>query len=320
MTLERAKRVLRIEAEAILALAERIGPEFLRAVDLLFECPGKVAVTGMGKSGLIAHKIASTFASTGTPAFFLHPAEGVHGDIGMLAKSDLILAVSHSGETEELLRLIPLVKRLGVKMIALTGRLNSTLAKAAAVALDAGVKEEACPLNLAPTASSTAALALGDALALTLLERRGFNADDFARLHPSGALGRRLLLRVSDLMRSGEEMPTVPPEATVRQVLLEMSRKMLGHTAVVENGRLLGVISDGDLRRAMERDHDFFNRTAREIMTARAKFTAPDVLAASALETMEKHAITGLLVCDDPAGEHLIGFLHLHDLLRAGVG
>lgn len=319
MTIERAKRVLEIEAAAIQALAGRLGPEFIQALDLLAACSGKVAVTGIGKSGIIGQKIASTFASTGTPAFFLHPAEGLHGDIGMLTGNDLVLAVSNSGETEELLRLIPVVKRLGLKLISLVGRIDSTLAKASDVVLDAGVKEEACPLNLAPTASTTAALALGDALALALLERRGFQAEDFARLHPSGALGRRLLLRVSDLMHTGAEMPVVPPGASVREVIVEMSGKLLGHTAVVQDGKLVGVISDGDLRRALERDGEFLQRRARELMTARPKFIGPSELAANALEKMRRHAITGLLVCDDPAGEHLVGFLHLHDLLKAGV-
>lgn len=319
MTIERAKRVLQIEAEAISALAGRLGPEFVQALDLLAGCLGKVAVTGVGKSGIIAQKIASTLASTGTPAFFLHSAEGLHGDIGMLTHSDLVLAVSNSGETEELVRLIPLLKRLAVKIIAVTGRTASTLAKAADVVLDASVKEEACPLNLAPTASTTAALALGDALALALLERRGFQAEDFARLHPSGALGRRLLLRVSDLMHTGLEIPSVPPAASVRQVIVEMSGKMLGHAAVVEDGKLAGVISDGDLRRSLERDGEFLKRTAAELMMPRPKFIAPSELAATALENMQRHAITGLLVCDDPAGERLVGFLHLHDLLKAGV-
>jgi arabinose-5-phosphate isomerase len=319
MTIERARRVLKIEAEAIAALADRLGPEFVQALDLLLACPGKVAVTGMGKSGIIGRKIASTLASTGTPAFFLHAAEGVHGDVGMLTKDDLALVVSNSGETEEIIRLLPVFKRLSLKIIALVGRLNSTLAQAADVVLDASVKEEACPLNLAPTASTTAALALGDALALALLERRGFNAEDFARLHPSGVLGRRLLLRVSDLMHTGERLPRVSPQASIRQVILEMSGKLLGHTAVVEGDQLLGVISDGDLRRALERDQDFLRRTAQEIMTARPKFVTPDELAASALEKMERHAITGLLVCDDPEGRRLVGFVHLHDLLKAGV-
>jgi len=319
MTIERARRVLKIEAEAIQALADRLGPEFVQALDLLLACPGKVAVTGIGKSGIIGRKLASTLASTGTPAFFLHAAEGVHGDIGMLTEHDLVLVVSNSGETEEIVRLLPVFKRLSLKLIALVGRKSSTLAKAADVALDASVQEEACPLNLAPTASTTAALALGDALALALLERRGFQAEDFARLHPSGALGRRLLLRVSDLMHTGAAIPAVPASAPLRQVIVEISGKLLGHTAVVEEGKLLGVISDGDLRRALERDRDFLQRTAGEIMTRKPKFVLPQELAASALDKMERHAITGLLVCDDPEGLHLVGIIHLHDLLKAGV-
>lgn len=319
MTVERARRVLLIEARAIEAMAARLGDDFVRAVDLLVACSGKVIVLGIGKSGLVGRKVAATLASTGTPAFFVHPAEGVHGDVGMIDRRDVALIISHSGETEELVKLLPAVKRLGVPIIGLIGAPGSTLARAADVALDASVAEEACPLQLAPTASTTAALALGDALALCALERRGFTAEDFARLHPAGALGKKLLLRVGDLMAAGPALPRVGPEAGLREVIIEISSKLLGHTAVVEGDKLLGVISDGDLRRAMERDGDFMTKKAREIMTARPKFVSPDELAAVALQRMERHSITALLVCDDPDGEHLVGIIHLHHLLKAGV-
>jgi len=319
MTVERARRVLRIEARAIEALADRIGDDFVRAVDLLLACPGKVIVLGMGKSGLIGRKIAATLASTGTPAFFVHPAEGVHGDVGMIDPKDLALLISNSGETEELVKLLPALKRLGVPVVGLIGAPASTLARAADVCLDVSVAEEACPLQLAPTSSTTVALAMGDALALAALERRGFTEEDFARLHPAGTLGRKLLLRVSDVMVTGPALPVVGPDAGLREVIIVMSSKLLGHTAVVDGNRLLGVISDGDLRRAMEKDEDFMARKAREIMTARPKFVRPEELAASALARMERHSITALLVCDDAAGESLAGLIHLHHLLRAGV-
>ena len=319
MTIERARRVLQIEAQAVADLVGRIGPEFVRAVDLILACPGKTIVLGIGKSGLVGRKIAATLASTGTPAFFVHPAEGVHGDVGMISPADVILLISHSGETEELVKLIPALKRLGTPIVGLIGAPGSTLCRVADVTIDVSVKEEACPFQLAPTASTTAALAMGDALALSLLDRRGFTEDDFARLHPAGALGKRLLLRVSDLMAAGDALPRVGPNANLREVIYEMSSKLLGHTAVVEGDRLLGVISDGDLRRALERDPDFMTKTARQIMTARPKWVAPDELAAAALPRMESHKITALLVCDDAAGEHLCGLIHLHHLLRAGV-
>ncbi len=319
MSIDRGRRVLEIEAEALAELSRRLGEEFVQAVDLLGECEGKLILTGMGKSGLVAQKIAGTFASTGTPAFFLHPAEGVHGDLGLVSKNDLVLAVSNSGETEELIRLIPFFKRMGIKMIALVGRVESSLARAADLAIDVSVKEEACPLNLTPTASTTAVMAMGDALALALLERKGFNQEDFARIHPAGTLGRRLLLRVSDLMHTGEEIPRVALDAGMKEVIIEMSSRMLGHTAVVKEGKLEGVISDGDLRRAMERYPDVFFRTAKDIMTRGPKTILPDMLAAAALREMESHSITSLLVCDDEAGENLIGIIHLHDLLKAGV-
>jgi len=319
MTLERAKRVLLIEAEAVRTLAERLGEDFLRALEILKNCSGKVVVTGMGKSGLVCQKVAATFASTGTPAFFLHPAEGLHGDLGMVSRGDVVLALSNSGETEEILELLPYFRRFSLPLIAMVGRKESTLAKNADVVLDVSVKEEACPYNLVPTASTTAMLAMGDALALALLEERGFKPEDFALRHPAGSLGKKLLLRVADLMHTGEQIPIVSPDASMKEVILEMSSKMLGHTAVVEEGKLVGVISDGDLRRAMERFPDVFERTAREIMTPHPKTIHPEALAGEALAKMEKHSITSLLVCDDPENQHLTGIIHLHDLLKAGV-
>jgi len=319
MTINRAKRVLLIESDAVRALAERLGPEFEKAVRILKECQGKVVVTGLGKSGLVGQKIAATFASTGTPSFFLHPAEGLHGDLGMLSKSDVVLALSNSGETEELLKLVPYFRRLGLLLVVMTGRTDSTLAGAADVVLDVSVKEEACPYKLVPTASTTAMLAMGDALALALLEEKGFKPEDFAVLHPAGALGKKLLLKVSDLMRKGEQLPVVSPEAGMKEVILTMSSKMLGHTAVVEGGKLAGVISDGDLRRAMEKYPDLLQLKAGDIMTRNPKSISPEALAAEALSRMEKHSITALLVVDSPGTNHLIGIIHLHDLLKAGV-
>jgi arabinose-5-phosphate isomerase len=319
MSIEKGKRILEIEAEAVRELAHRLGEEFVQAVDLLSACQGKLIVTGMGKSGLVAQKIAGTFSSTGTPAFFLHSAEAHHGDLGVISRHDIVIAVSNSGETEDLIRLIPFFKRMGIKMIALVGNMESTLARAADVSIDVSVKEEACPYNLVPTASTTAMMAMGDALALALLERKGFSQDDFARLHPAGALGRKLLLRVSDLMHTGREIPKVSPEASMKEVIIEMSSKMLGHAAVVDKGKLLGIISDGDLRRAMEKYPDVFQKRARDIMSESPKTIPPETLAAAALQKMESHSITSLLVCDDEAGENLIGIIHLHDLLKAGV-
>ncbi len=314
-----AKRVLLIEAEALRALAERLGDEVVRAIKILKNCPGKVVVTGLGKSGLVGQKISSTFASTGTPSFFLHPAEALHGDIGMLSKGDVILALSNSGETGEILQLIPYFKRLELPIIALTGKPDSTLAKSAETVLDVSVKEEACPYNLVPTASTTAMLAMGDALALALLEEKGFKPEDFALLHPAGTLGKKLLLKVSDLMHTGDRLPVVGSEAPMKEVILTMSSKMLGHAAVVEKGNMLGVISDGDLRRAMEKFPDLFSKKAGEIMTRNPKTIGPDALAVDALSKMEKMNITALLVTDDPSGKHLVGIIHLHDLLKAGV-
>jgi len=320
MILERAKRVLEIEARAVAGLKERLNDEFVRAVGLILRCEGKVVVTGVGKSGIIGKKIASTLASTGTPAFFLHPTEGVHGDLGMLDRRDVVLAISRSGETEELSQLLPLIKRQGNRLIAFTGNPSSSLAKAADVVIDVGVDQEACPLGLAPTASTTAALAMGDALAVALLEERGFRREDFARLHPGGVLGRRLLLRVRDLMHVGEEFPRVWEETSMKEVLVEMTSKRLGVTAVMDGGgRLVGVITDGDLRRALERYPDLLQRRASEIMTRNPKGIEADALAAEAVKRMEEHSITSLFVFERPGDRVPVGIIHLHDLLKAGV-
>jgi len=320
MIIKRAKQVLQIEAKAIEQLVGRINEQFVQAVDLLLACEGKVVVTGVGKSGIIGQKIASTLASTGTPAFFLHPTEGSHGDLGMLGKKDIVVAISNSGETDELSQILPLIKRYGNKLIALTGKAKSTLARAGDVVLDVSVEEEACPLGLAPTASTTATLAMGDALAVVLLEKRGFKKDDFAILHPGGKLGKRLLLKVRDLMHAGDELPMVYEETLMKGALMEITSKRMGVTGVMnKRHELVGVITDGDLRRALERHNDLLERTAGEVMTYNPKSIEADTLAAQAVQRMEEHAITSLFVFDK-AGEMIPrGIIHLHDLLKAGV-
>ncbi|MBI3019246.1 MAG: KpsF/GutQ family sugar-phosphate isomerase [Deltaproteobacteria bacterium] len=318
MSLEQAKRVLRIEAEAILSLIEKIGADFDRAVDLLLQCKGKVVVTGMGKSGQVCRKISATLASTGTPAFFLHPAEGIHGDLGMLAKEDAVIAISYSGETDELLQILPMVKRLGLPIIALTGNVSSTLAKTADVVLDLHVREEACPMGLAPTASTTATLAMGDALAVSLLEKRGFKEDDFALLHPGGTLGRKLLFRVKDLMKTGKEIPLVRTDSDMKQVLVEITSKQLGVTGVLdEESQLIGIITDGDLRRGLNKKTDFFDQRPLEIMTKDPKTIHQEELADKALHLMEKHSITSLFILNEKS--YPIGIIHLHDLIKARI-
>jgi arabinose-5-phosphate isomerase len=313
-----ARRALEIESRGLAALAPRLTAAFAQACRICLECRGRVVVTGMGKSGHIAGKIAATLASTGTPAFFLHPAEAGHGDLGMITRADALLALSNSGETPELVVLLPHLKRLAVPLIVLTGRRDSTLARAATVMLDVAVAEEACPLNLAPTASTTATLAMGDALAVAVLEARGFTRADFARSHPGGALGRKLLLHVEDLMRTGEAVPRVSPDAALRDGLLEMSRKGLGMTVVVDGEQhILGVFTDGDLRRALDRQIDVHATLMRAVMTAHAKSIGPRELAAEAAHLMEVHRITALPVAD--AHGRLIGALNVHDLMRAGV-
>ncbi len=322
MSIEKARRVLRIEAEAVGRLADRVDKRFEQAIDLILDCTGRVVVTGMGKSGHIGNKIAATLASTGTPALFLHPAEGIHGDLGMVTRGDIVIAISNSGETEELSRMLPSLKRIGIRIIALTGSPGSTLGRNSDVVIDVGVAEEACPLGLAPTASTTATLAMGDALAVVLLDRRGFKEEDFACYHPGGSLGRRLLLRVRDVMHSGEAVPRVSEGMLVKDAIYEISSKKMGITAVVDDGGgLVGVISDGDLRRWMERTEQsgesLLTKRASEIMTRGPKTISPDALAAEAVAIMEKSAITCLLIRDE--GGRPEGVVHLHDLLKAGV-
>ncbi|BCX88521.1 arabinose-5-phosphate isomerase [Methylomarinovum tepidoasis] len=311
--------VIRLEAEAVARLATRIDANFARACQLMLRCEGRVVVTGMGKSGHICGKIAATLASTGTPAFFVHPGEASHGDLGMITPKDVVLALSNSGETDELVFIIPLIKRLGVPLIAMTGRPDSTLARQATVHIDVSVAQEACPLGLAPTASTTAALAMGDALAVALLEARGFTREDFARSHPAGSLGRRLLLKIDDIMHTGDAIPRVPETATLDQALLEMTAKKLGMTAVVDgDGRVQGIFTDGDLRRLFERgDCDIHTTPIREVMTRGCATASPGMLAAEAVKLMEDRKINALLVVDDD--NRLVGALNMHDLLRAGV-
>ena len=318
--LEEAKRVIRVEAEALVSLAESLDGEFEKAVNLILATPGRVVVTGMGKSGLICQKIASTMASTGTPAFFLHPAEGIHGDLGMIMKGDVVIAVSHSGETEEVLRILPTIKRLGAQLIAISGNRSSTLAKAGDVFLDIAVKEEACPLGLAPTASTTATLAMGDALAVALLVKRGFRAEDFALFHPGGSLGKKLLLRVEDLMHRDDSIPLVGADTLMREALFEMTSKGLGIVGVLdEQGSLVGVITDGDLRRALEKGTDIINMAAGMLMIRNPKRIEAAELAAKALQRMEQYVITSLFVFENERSEKPVGIIHLHDLLKAGL-
>lgn len=312
------QRALAIETRGIAALGTRIDARFAAACKLCLECSGRIVVTGMGKSGHVGGKIAATLASTGTPAFFLHPAEASHGDIGMITRNDVVLALSYSGETPEILALLAPIARLGVPVIALSGQPGSTLARAARVLLDVSVAEEACPLNLAPTASTTAMLALGDALAVALLEARGFTAEDFARSHPGGSLGRKLLLRVEDVMRRGDDVPRVTAATSMADGLLEMSRKGLGMTVIVDGEqRAIGVYTDGDLRRALDRRIDVHSATMQEVMTSPCKTIAARELAAEAVHRMETFRITALPVVDDDG--RLVGALNVHDLLRRGV-
>ena len=317
--LRRAKEVLKIEARGIDALGARLDDSFLRAVELLYDCRGKVVITGMGKSGIISRKIAATLASTGTPSFFLHAGEGIHGDLGMVMRGDVIVAVSNSGETEEILKLLPHIKFNGLKLIVMTGKLGSTLAKAGDVVLDVGVREEACPLGLAPTASTTAALAMGDALAVVLLEKKEFREQDFALRHPGGILGRRLILKVKDLMKMGDEIPLVREETPMKEALFEITSKRLGVTGVVDGeGRLVGVITDGDLRRGLEKKGDIFGLKAAELMTRGPKAIAAEMLAAEAVAVMEQFPITSLFILDQQSKKP-IGVIHLHDIIKAGV-
>jgi arabinose-5-phosphate isomerase len=312
-----AERVLRLEAEGILGLVERLDDRFVQALTLLRDCQGRVVVTGIGKSGIVGRKVAATLASVGTPALFLHPAEGVHGDIGMVARGDVVLAISNSGETDEILTLLPAIKRLGVPLIVLTGNPSSTLARNGDVVLDVSVREEACPMGLVPTSSTTAALAMGDALALALLELRGVGPDDFVVVHPGGSLGRRFL-KVEDLMHVGEAVPVVTEDTPMTDAILEMTGKRLGATTVVDrNGQLAGIITDGDLRRALQKDQEVLKKTARDVMSRTPKTIGREELAAKALEVMEHHAITQLIVVDRE--RRSAGIIHLHDILRAKI-
>ena len=316
--IETARRTIRLEIEAVQDLLPRLDASFVKACEMILSCKGRVVVVGMGKSGHIGNKIAATLASTGTAAFFVHPAEASHGDMGMITKDDIVLALSNSGSTTEIVTLLPLIKRLGIRLISMTGNPESPLAKAAEANLDARVTQEACPLNLAPTSSTTASLVLGDALAIALLEARGFTAEDFAFSHPGGALGRRLLLKVENVMHAGDTVPQVQRGTSLRHALLEMTQKGLGMTAVVENdGRLAGIFTDGDLRRALDKGIDVRHAQIDEVMTTHGKTVHAEMLAAEALKIMEDNKISALVVVDEE--DRPVGAFNLGDLLRAGV-
>jgi arabinose-5-phosphate isomerase len=312
------RQALQIEADGLRALIPRLGADFARACRVCLDCQARIVVTGMGKSGHVAGKIAATLASTGTPAFFVHPGEASHGDLGMIVRGDVVLALSNSGETAEILTIVPVIKRLGVPLLALTGNAESSLARAATVHVDIGVAAEACPLNLTPTASTTAALAMGDALAVALLHARGFTEEDFARSHPAGNLGRRLLLHIGEMMRTDAEIPRVRAETLLSQGLLEMSRKGLGMTAVVDDGdRLIGIFTDGDLRRALDRTVDVHTTKMSDVMTRAPKSVRAELLAAEAALLMETHRINSLVVVD--GDKRVVGAFNVHDLMRAGI-
>lgn len=316
--IDSAQRTIRLEIEAVQELLPRINADFIKACELILNCKGRVVVVGMGKSGHIGNKIAATLASTGTTAFFVHPAEASHGDMGMITRDDIVLALSNSGSTAEIVTLLPLIKRLGIRLISMTGNPDSPLAKAAEVNLDARVSQEACPLNLAPTSSTTASLVLGDALAIALLEARGFTAEDFAFSHPGGALGRRLLLKVENVMHKDDALPRVHRGTSLRDALLEMTQKGLGMTVVLEeDGRLAGIFTDGDLRRTLDKGIDVRHASIDEVMTPHGKTARAEMLAAEALKIMEDHKINALVVVDDQ--DNPVGALNMHDLLRAGV-
>lgn len=316
--LESAKEVFEIESDSILKLVERLGEPFTKAIETLYACKGRVIVTGMGKSGQIGKKIAATFSSTGTPSYFLHPAESTHGDSGVITKEDVVLAISNSGETSELMQLLPLIQRFGVKMVAMTGKLNSTLAKKSDAVLDISVEKEACPLNLAPTASTTATLAMGDALAVCLLKKRGFGKEDFLLFHPSGALGKGVFWKVEDLMISGEQLPVVNTDTLFRDAVSEVSGKGLGLTLVVDNHSVFkGLLTDGDIRRTVQNRNDLSSLKVEDVMTQGGKVIDKTAFAAQALQIMEKHSITSLVILKpDNTPE---GVLHIHSLLKAGV-
>lgn len=317
--LDIAKKVLKIEAEAVAALIEKLNSDFEKAVEIIFRSKGRVVVTGMGKSGLVGKKIAATLSSTGTPAFFMHPAEASHGDLGMVTSDDVIIAISNSGETEELINLIPFLKRFNVSLISMTGNPESTLSNAADVTLDISVKEEACPLGIVPTASTTAALAMGDALAVALLTKRGFKEEDFAFYHPGGSIGKKLFIKVKDLMHTGDALPIVPPDMPMIKATVEISSKRLGVTIVAgSNKKILGIITDGDLRRGIEKwGKTFFDMKAEEVMTKNPKTISEEELAVKALSIMENYSITSLVVPDENGKAK--GIIHLHDILKKGI-
>lgn len=317
--LEIAKKVLKTEADAVHALIEKLNTDFEKAVEIIFKSKGRVVVTGMGKSGLVGKKIAATLASTGTPAFFLHPAEATHGDLGMVTSDDVIIAISNSGETDELVGLIPFLKRFNVGLISMTGNPRSTLSKMADVSLDISVREEACPLGIVPTASTTAAMAMGDAIAVALLVKRGYKEEDFAFFHPGGSLGKKLFIKVKDLMHSGDSLPVVSQETPMTKAVMEISSKRLGVTVVADSERrILGVVTDGDLRRGIEKwGKTVFDMKAGEVMTRNPKTISEDELAAKALSIMEEHSITSLVVPDDEGKAK--GIIHLHDILKQGI-
>lgn len=313
-----ALAVIQVEADAVAALAERIDDDFVAACRLMFNCKGRVVVTGMGKSGHIAGKIAATLASTGTPAFFVHPGEASHGDLGMITAQDVVLALSNSGETGEVITILPIIKRIGVPLIAMTGSRESTLAKFATSHIDVSVRQEACPLGLAPTSSTTAALVMGDALAVSLLEARGFTRDDFALSHPGGSLGRRLLLMVSDIMHTGDEVPSVPESALITEALLEMTEKKMGMTVIVDrDGKTVGIFTDGDLRRFLEKNLDVHTTRIGDAMTRNFTAIGADILAAEAMRIMQQKKINALIVADDDFRP--VGALNMHDLIHAGI-
>jgi len=318
-SLDIAKKVLQTEADAVLSLIDKLDHTFEKAVEIILSSKGRVVVTGMGKSGLVGKKIAATLASTGTPSFFMHPAEASHGDLGMVTADDVIIAISNSGETDEVIGIIPFLKRFNVGLISLTGNHESTLAKAADVNLDISVQEEACPLGIVPTSSTTAAIAMGDAIAVALLTKRGFQQDDFAFFHPSGSLGKKLFIRVKDLMHAGDSLPITPPNAALTGAVMEISSKRLGLTVVAKGDRaMLGIITDGDVRRGIEKwGKDFFDMKASEVMTKNPRVISEDELAAKALGVMEKLAITALVVTG--ANDQIVGIIHLHDILKKGI-
>ncbi len=316
--IEIGKRVVRIEAEAVSLLNQRINGEFEKAVTMILGCKGRVIITGMGKSGLIARKIVATMNSTGTSSIFLHPSDAIHGDLGIVTPDDVVIAISKSGDTDELFQLMPMLKRMGVRIITMTGNVNSRLAQISEIVLDVGVREEACPHNLAPTSSTTTSLVMGDALAVALLEQRGFTKEDFARFHPGGNLGKRLLLNVEEMMAAGDNVPIVKNSVNIKDAIIVMTSKRLGATCVInENGALEGIITDGDLRRALQKATDVSSLTAELIMTKNPRTIKKDFLAASALQEMENFNITQLIVVDDQL--HPIGMIHLHDLVKAGL-